>query len=198
MNRETKQKEMVMASAIRLFAAHGFANVTMEEIAKKVGLSRATVYNHFGKKENIYRTFVSQYLDQLKAKMQNLSDKTGLQEKLFLYIKTSVNHFREMVENYPSLRKEYFKDYDSTLQYRKEVFDYYYKLVKTVLSRGLTEEVFYCEDINSTTSVIVNSIRGLELQCISGDNLKNIDKEIDDSINFIVNALSLKGERYGR
>jgi AcrR family transcriptional regulator len=44
------QRERILEAAQSLFASRGFETVTMAEIAKRAGVARATVFNHFGSK----------------------------------------------------------------------------------------------------------------------------------------------------
>lgn len=58
--REQKQEQVRQAifdAAMGLFAAKGFAAVSVEEIAAAAGVSRATYFNHFGTKEGVLRHF---------------------------------------------------------------------------------------------------------------------------------------------
>jgi AcrR family transcriptional regulator len=46
--------EQTLAVARSLFAARGYAAVTMEEVAAKVGVTKPLLYNYFGNKERLY------------------------------------------------------------------------------------------------------------------------------------------------
>ncbi|WP_020605842.1 TetR/AcrR family transcriptional regulator [Spirosoma spitsbergense] len=46
-------KERILAEAERLFWKFGVRSVTMEEIAKQLGISKKTIYQHFSDKEQI-------------------------------------------------------------------------------------------------------------------------------------------------
>ena len=46
--------EQTLAVAHHLFAARGFAAVTMDDIATEVGVTKPLLYNYFGNKERLY------------------------------------------------------------------------------------------------------------------------------------------------
>ena len=46
--------EQTLAAAHTLFAEHGYAAVTMDEIAAAVGVTKPLLYNYFGNKERLY------------------------------------------------------------------------------------------------------------------------------------------------
>ena len=46
-------KERILEEAERLFWKYGVRSVTMEDIARKLGISKKTIYQHFSDKEQI-------------------------------------------------------------------------------------------------------------------------------------------------
>jgi AcrR family transcriptional regulator len=46
--------EQTLDAAHAMFAEHGYAAVTMEEIAASVGVTKPLIYNYFGNKERLY------------------------------------------------------------------------------------------------------------------------------------------------
>ena len=51
--KKQETRERILASAIALFAAHGYDSTTMEQIGGRADVSRATVFNYFARKEDI-------------------------------------------------------------------------------------------------------------------------------------------------
>lgn len=54
---EDKRKSILKAAA-KLFMKHGMAGTTMDDIAEKAGVSKLTVYNHFGRKEDLFDSVI--------------------------------------------------------------------------------------------------------------------------------------------
>src|ERR1700748_1416926 len=57
--------EQTLEVAHRLFAERGFADVTMDEIAAEVGVTKPLLYNYFGNKERLYIACMEQAGDSL-------------------------------------------------------------------------------------------------------------------------------------
>ena len=63
--RKEHSKEKVRRAALELFGQYGVERVSIVDIAKKAGVSQATIYNNFGSKEALSREFVTIMVDQL-------------------------------------------------------------------------------------------------------------------------------------
>jgi AcrR family transcriptional regulator len=57
------QRQRVVQAAYRLFAEHGFDDVTMAEIAEEAAVARATVFNYFGSKHALIEAITEGVLD---------------------------------------------------------------------------------------------------------------------------------------
>jgi AcrR family transcriptional regulator len=95
--KERRRNEIVDA-AERLFNSNGYENVSMDDIAKAVGLSRATMYLSFRNKEEIYMD-VSYRSSTILLKMFKNCCKDGANgiENIEAYIRT----FRDFNKKYP-------------------------------------------------------------------------------------------------
>jgi AcrR family transcriptional regulator len=51
--RTARMRALITSTANRLFAAHGYDSVTVEDVAHAAGVSKQTVFNHFGRKEEL-------------------------------------------------------------------------------------------------------------------------------------------------
>ena len=56
--------ESVLAAAKRAFLAAGFGAVSMDTIAREAGVSKATVYAHFGSKEDLFGAVIERECEQ--------------------------------------------------------------------------------------------------------------------------------------
>ena len=54
-----ERQEAILDALTRLAAAHGFAEVTMDELADEVGISKATLYQHFKSKDEMLAALIA-------------------------------------------------------------------------------------------------------------------------------------------
>ncbi|RPK90033.1 TetR/AcrR family transcriptional regulator [Streptomyces sp. ADI98-10] len=59
------RRAQLLAVGSRLFAAHPYADVLMEEVAEEAGVSRALLYRHFPSKHDLFAAVYQQAADQL-------------------------------------------------------------------------------------------------------------------------------------
>src|SRR4030067_385446 len=57
--RRAQSKEDILRAAEELFSRFGADKVSINDIARKAGVSQATIYNNFGSKENLVRDYHS-------------------------------------------------------------------------------------------------------------------------------------------
>src|SRR5918997_4830188 len=72
--RERKKKatrDAIHDGAMRLFAEHGFAGATIDQIAEAAGVSRATVFSYFPTKEDIVFGDAPAAVDALAAALED-------------------------------------------------------------------------------------------------------------------------------
>ncbi|MFF2203556.1 TetR/AcrR family transcriptional regulator [Streptomyces sp. NPDC058145] len=61
------RRTQLLAVGARLFAAHPYADVLMEQVAEEAGVSRALLYRHFPSKHALFAAIYQQAADQLLA-----------------------------------------------------------------------------------------------------------------------------------
>jgi AcrR family transcriptional regulator len=69
--RKEHSKEEIRRAASDLFGRFGVEKVSIADIARKAGVSQATIYNNFGSKEALAREFVTGMIDTLVHQAQN-------------------------------------------------------------------------------------------------------------------------------
>jgi TetR/AcrR family transcriptional regulator of autoinduction and epiphytic fitness len=61
---KSKKRDEIIAGAENVFMSMGYELASMDKIAEVAGVSKRTVYNHFGSKENLFETIVDELLEQ--------------------------------------------------------------------------------------------------------------------------------------
>jgi AcrR family transcriptional regulator len=69
MRREDRRAQ-ILASAIPVFAQHGFREAPLDDIAAQAGITRAIVYRHFDSKEELYRAVLDDARAAIRSELQ--------------------------------------------------------------------------------------------------------------------------------
>jgi TetR/AcrR family fatty acid metabolism transcriptional regulator len=85
-----QRKENILRGAERVFAEKGFREATISEVAKRCGVSEATIYDHFGSKEEILFTIPLETTRKGKEKL----------EEYLTYIRSASDRLRAIIHNY--------------------------------------------------------------------------------------------------
>ncbi len=74
-------RDRISACAATLFADHGFAGVSMRDIADAVGIKAASLYNHFADKEELYFAALERGFAERVEDIEKGLDATGTAEE---------------------------------------------------------------------------------------------------------------------
>lgn len=72
--RRRKREQEILDATRALFDEAGMREVHIDEIAKAVGTNRAIIYRHFSGKEELFALTLVGYLDELRDRMQTVSE----------------------------------------------------------------------------------------------------------------------------
>lgn len=90
------RKEEILAVARKVFVEKGFHSGTMNEIARKVGMSKGCLYLYFPSKERLFAELVEQGIDdRLEETIAALQGKDDCLKKIERYIEVTFNYFQK-------------------------------------------------------------------------------------------------------
>ncbi len=133
-------KELIMRSALDLFALYGVKNVSMEDIARNMEISKRTIYELFRDKEELLLASMKFHYRKARIYLTQLESETFTSMDIILLFFEEVMKkprwfcpkFYEDLKKYPKVLE--------TLENEKQTF---YKLCIRLLVRGIKEGVFH-------------------------------------------------------
>src|SRR5689334_21741845 len=66
------RREAILAAALDEFSARGFAATRLEDVARRAGVAKGTIYLHFADKEALFQELVRTMLGPLVASLDQL------------------------------------------------------------------------------------------------------------------------------
>ncbi len=77
------RRELIEATAAAVFAEHGYRGASIDEIARRSGVTAPIVYDHFSSKAELYRGLLERHYSDLRAIWARLiPGEGGLEERL--------------------------------------------------------------------------------------------------------------------
>ena len=75
-NKEKNTKEKILEEALKLFAQSGYMGTSMNEIASRLGVTKAALYKHYSSKQEILDSIVERMnqMDVKRAKEYEMPD----------------------------------------------------------------------------------------------------------------------------
>jgi AcrR family transcriptional regulator len=141
-----ENKNKVLAGASSLFLKFGFKSITMDDIARELGISKKTLYQHFADKNELVDQAIEAHLDEEKTACINLSNANLNPIDLMLNISESLSDKKKQINQSILFDlKKYFKPcWDKLNKFRVEfIYNEILKNIKSGISTG-----WYRADIN--------------------------------------------------
>ena len=88
---KSKKRAAILDGAIDVFINMGYELASMDKIAETAGVSKRTVYNHFGSKENLFQAIVDDFLAQRQSlKTITYNPGKSLEEQLLAFANAEI------------------------------------------------------------------------------------------------------------
>jgi len=110
-----EKKELIMQTALNLFAKQGFYNTTIADIAKEMGMTLGNMYNYFPSKESLAKELLVYTTKKFGDEIRKINEMDITSREK---IKKIVELYFNMALNEPELVDYFMRDYLSN----KEIF----------------------------------------------------------------------------
>lgn len=141
-------KEKIKDIGFSLFAKNGYAGTSMNDIARAVGINKASLYAHFGSKEeiflNIYESVANDYetlYEQIIEDSKHLNVEKKLQYIFFNYVRhfyqnPDLQSFWNQLNYYtpPDIHEKYYEDISIR---NKKYSDIMIKIFRDAMKQGV-------------------------------------------------------------
>ena len=140
-SRKFRRRDEILRAATDLFSEKGYHEVTMEEIAEEMGVSKGTIYNYFSSKENLYLEILKESFEAIEAllheEVEN-SDPAPLKLRkllaaIFAFYRQNLKVLRILSRDETHLLKEHF---ELTEKWRTRRVRLYEKIIEKGIDEG--------------------------------------------------------------
>ncbi len=141
-------RDLILDAVDTLLARYGYKKMTMDDLAREVGIGKGTTYLHFHGKEEVVLAHIDRIAARLLDKLWSIADGPGPPEEKIremlvarvLFRFDSVSHYSQNLNDLlASVRK-------SLLARREGHFEHEANVIASVIRRGHDSGAFDCPD----------------------------------------------------
>lgn len=170
-----EKRVLILNTALELFAEHGFHSTSIEQIAKKAGISKGLTYNYFESKKSILDEILKTGFDAIYANFDLNKDGILTYEEFNFFIRKS---FAVMTEN-----RSFWKLYFSLMMqpvvteaymndYREASVNLYNILIRFLTDIGST-------DPQKDILIVSSLLKGAYLIIVTSPGFADEEKYVD-------------------
>jgi TetR/AcrR family transcriptional repressor of mexJK operon len=96
-----RKRKAIARAALTLFASDGYERTSVDAIAAEAGVSKRTVYSHYGDKENLFLSVVRETYDGMLARIAEIVDRTAWDGELSAALTSCVTDITRSIVRAP-------------------------------------------------------------------------------------------------
>lgn len=150
-------EDLILDACDDLMVRYGFRKMSMEDVAKKCGMSRRTIYNFFKNKEDLGLSSIGRVVGAVFTEMEEIAGQDfPIEERLKLVLEQRVLGRLRRVREYASSLDELFEAVRPAYMERRQLmFAQERELLAGLLEEGITTGVFRGGTANFADSMIL-------------------------------------------
>lgn len=200
MNRKEQEKEArkkdILEAALHLFAEKDFHEVTVDEIAERVGLSKGTLYLYFENKENLFFSIIQEKTSVLFSRLQSaIQSEAPYLKRLENVIQSYLSFFEEHRHYFKIIHSE-----ESRMEDRhrdrfkshmvKSFYDYENLFQKFVIE-GQKQGIFRKIPPETITNALRGLLNSFTFQCIFLGSKDSLAGETPHVLDLFLNGVQI-------
>ena len=135
------KKNNIIKIAAKLFSEKSFHDVTMDEIAEKVGVAKGTIYLYFSSKDNLYLEILEHTFGSIESLLEKEVNTASLApEKLKKVLAIVIKFYRENIDVLKILSRDEThliqEHHDLTEKWRLRRIELYEKIINKGIKEG--------------------------------------------------------------
>ena len=188
------RKELILKAAQNLFTRFGLAKTTIEDIARRARMGKASIYYYFKSKEAIYQEVINKEGQELRAKIVAAVEQENTpQRKIRTYVLTRTAALKELANYYTAFRDEYLEQYAFIEKAREEYNRFEKSMIRSILQEGVESGVFEIADVDLTAEALLAAMKGLEFHWTIHVPMEEIERNVDTLLNILFRGIEKRG-----
>jgi len=142
--RRESRREEILKAAQELFLRKGYANTSLDDIAREIGIKREGLYYYFPNRSQILIEIIKPLGLQLRDRVKEIQESDARpDEKMRRTVENHLMRFEHrFAESQITLRDDYFSENEDVLAEMRPIWDEYERLWVAIIEEGQDKGVF--------------------------------------------------------
>lgn len=186
-------RDLILDAVDVLLAKFGYKKMTMDDVARQVGIGKGTIYLHFPGKEELILSHIDRIADRIVAKLREIAGSSDSPDRRIRKMLVHRVLFRfDSVAHYSQNLSDLLSSVRTSLLTRREGhFEKEAAMFEDVLREGARLGTLDCPDPRTTSFVLIQSTNSLLPFSLSARELGRRE-ELEDQVGRIADLL-IKG-----
>lgn len=152
----TEQQEKWLKRVEELFLRFGIKSITMDDVARELGISKKTLYQFVDSKDDLVHKMLTLHIDQEKTTCKMLFGAAGSAlEEMYLVMEGDMQQLKQMKTNIlHDLQRYHHEAWQKVTEYQH---GFLYQVVKNNLERGIREGLYRTDfDVDIVTKLHIS------------------------------------------
>ena len=187
-------REAILDATDRLLARYGYKKMTIDDLAREVGIGKGSIYLHFTSKEEIALTHIDRIIDRLKKRLSLIAkDNIACDERIRRMLVERVIFRFDSVQHYTqNLNDMLAKLRPQLLERRTKYFEEEAEIFARVLNEGQFKNDFAATDPMETARTLLVATNSLLPYSLSKKELgkrADLEKKTHAIAEVLLNGL---------
>ncbi len=193
------RKKEILEAALALFAEKDFHEVTVDEIAERVGLSKGTLYLYFENKESLFFSIIQEKTDALFNRLQAVAkSEAPFIERLEEFIRSYLDFFDEHKHYFKIVHCEknrMDKHYTDRLKaHMIKSFDDFEEMMQAFIIEGQIQKILRSIRPDLITKALRGLLNSFTFQCIFLNSECSLENETSHVMDLFLNGVKAHDE----
>ncbi len=186
-------REVILESAAKLLARHGYRRVTLKDVAEEVGIKDAGIFYYFKNKKELFREAVKkdgeEILKEIKGMLNEIEDPVEAIKKL-------PEIMLNTIEKHLSHRGVTSSALESSLEFVRDVMAVFEKeevnMLRQLFLKGVDRGIFQVEEIDLLSIAIITALNEIAIRYLISKRSKKIKKGMLTLSKYLLEGIMKK------
>ena len=190
-------RDAILDATDRLLAKNGYKKMTIDDLAREVGIGKGSIYLHFTSKEEIALSHIDRLVERVKERLRAIADRDiPLEKRLHDMMVERVMIRFDNVQHYSRSLNEilgYLRP--QLLERRKRYFDEEARILASVISEAQAAGIFAkgdALDLGQTLITATNSLLPYSLSAFELGDRKDVTDRAHKTATLLINGLMVR------